>query len=110
MEGVWKNPAYYKVDGNGGYFTYVANFDPSFAEDISKQAFLNNADAVKLAQMVGAENTQGMDLFFIDTSQAPLENLNMVFNSWTGDDEWNPTKLLTSNSPTLVTGLRQIAA
>ena len=57
MEGIWKNPAYYKVDAGSNYFNYVSNFDSSFAQDISKQAFLNNADAVKLAQIVGAENT-----------------------------------------------------
>ena len=109
MEGIWKNPAYYKVDAGSNYFNYVSNFDSSFAQDISKQAFLNNADAVKLAQIVGAENTKNMDLFFIDTSQGPVENLNMVMNNWEGDENWNPTKLLTSNSPTLVTALRQIA-
>jgi hypothetical protein len=109
MEGIWKNPAYYKVDDGSNYFNYVSNFDSSFAQDISKQAFLNNADAVKLAQIVGAENTKNMDLFFIDTSQAPLENLNSFFNNWTGDENNNPTIFLTSNSPTLVTGLRKLA-
>jgi len=110
MQAVWNNPAYFKVDINNDYYNYISNFDSSLADNFSKKAFLNNAEALQLAQAVGPENTATMDLFFIDTSHAPLEKLNYFFNNWTGDENNNPNKMLTSNAPTLITGLRELAA